>query len=85
LNNEKVFLSTSKIGVGGCSTCTIFKTENLKGAIARLPGVSKVKVDEMASKIMIEYEPQKISLSKITERVGKLGYQVKTVTKEEHK
>jgi len=40
-----------------------------------LNGVSKVKVDEVTGKITIEYDSQKISYSKFTERLAKLGYQ----------
>jgi copper chaperone CopZ len=82
LNAEKVILNASKKDCTRCSTCATFKADNLKHAIARLSGVSKVKVDEITSKVAIEYDTQKISLSKITERIGKLGYQVKIVSRE---
>jgi len=80
---EKVFLNASKADCTGCSTCADFKADNLRHAIARLNGVSKVKVDEITGKVTIEYDTQKIILSKITERSEKLGYQVEIVSREE--
>ena len=80
---EKVVLNLSKEDCTGCSICADFKADNLRHAIARLNGVSKVKVDEITGKVTIEYDPQKISLSKITERIEKLGYQVEVLSREE--
>jgi len=80
---EKVVLNASRKDCTGCSTCAVFKADNLRHAIARLTGTSKVKVDEITGKITMEYETGKISLSKITERIEKLGYQVKIVSTEE--
>jgi len=83
MNVERVILNASKIDCTGCSTCAVFKAENLQHAIARLNGVLKVKVDEIAGKVTIEYDKEKIILSKITERIGRLGYQVKIISEEE--
>ena len=80
---EKVILNTSKTDCTGCSVCSDFNADNLRHAVARLNGVSKVKVDEITGKITIEYGTQKISLSKIAERIAKLGYQVEVVSREE--
>ena len=80
---EKVILNALKTDCTGCSTCADFKADNLRHAIARLNGVSKVKVDEITGKTTIEYDTQKIILSKITERFEKLGYQVEIVSREE--
>ena len=80
---EKIILNASKINYAGCSICADFKADNLQHAIARLSGVSKVKVDEITGKVTIEYDTQKIVLSKITERIEKLGYQVEIVSREE--
>jgi len=80
---EKVILNALKTDCTGCSTCAGFKADNLRHAIVRLSGVSKVKVDEITGKVTIEYDTQKNSLSKITERIEKLGYQVEIVSKEE--
>jgi len=80
---EKVILNASKADCTGCSTCADFKADNLRHTIARLNGVSKVKVDEITGKVTIEYDTKKIILSKITERIGKLGYQVEIVSREE--
>jgi hypothetical protein len=65
------------------STCADFKADNLTHAIARLNGVLKVKVDEITGKTIIEYDTQKIILSKITERFEKLSYNVEIVSREE--
>ena len=83
MSNEKVILNALKTDCTGCSTCADFKADNLQHAIARLNGVSKVKVDEITGKTTIEFDTQKIALSKITERFEKLGYQVEIVSREE--
>jgi copper chaperone CopZ len=82
MNIEKVVLNALKADCTGCSTCADFKADNLQHAIARLNGVSKVKVDEITGKTQIEYDTQKIILSKITERIQKLGYKVEIISKE---
>lgn len=74
---EKIVLKTQKIECTGCKTCaTDYAAENLRHALARLSGVSKVKVDEVTGKVTIEYDSQKISYSKFTDRLVRLGYQV---------
>jgi copper chaperone CopZ len=83
MNIEKVILNASKTDCIACSTCAAFKADNLRHALSRLGGVSKVKVDEITGKVTIEYDTQKISLSKITERIEKLGYQVEILSREE--
>ena len=83
MNIEKVILNASKTDRTVCSTCAIFKADNLRQALARLNGVSKVKVDKIAGKVTIEYDKQKIFLSKITKRIEKLGYQVEILSREE--
>ena len=83
IKTEKVVLNALKTDCTGCSTCADFKADNLQHAIARLNGVTKVKVDEITGKTTIEYDTQKIILSKITERFEKLGYQVEIVSREE--
>jgi copper chaperone CopZ len=84
MNIEKVILKASKTDCTGCRTCaTDYQADNLRHAIARLNGISRVKVDEITGKVTIEYDIQKISLSKITERIEKLGYQVEMLSREE--
>jgi copper chaperone CopZ len=83
MNIEKVILNALKTDCTGCSTCADFKADNLQHAIARLNGVTKVKVDEITGKTIMEYDTQKIILSKITERFEKLGYQVEILSREE--
>jgi copper chaperone CopZ len=75
---EKIVLSAEKADCrSGCPTCaTHLESENLKHALTRLAGVSKVSVDEVTGKVSVEYETQKISVSKITERLERLGYRV---------
>ena len=81
---ERIVLSTAKIDCTGCKTCaTSLEADNLKHALARLSGVSKVEVDEITGKVNVEYDAQKTSLSKITERIEKLGYKVEMVSREE--
>jgi copper chaperone CopZ len=87
LSIEKIVLKAEKSECTSCTTCSVFKADNLKHAIARLSGVSNptVKVNEITGKVMLEYDQQKISLSKITERIEKLGYKVEIVSREEIK
>ena len=80
---EKVILNALKTDCTACSTCADFKADNLRHALVRLNGVTKVKVDEITGKVTIEYGTQKIILSKITERIEKLGYKVEIVSREE--
>ena len=80
---EKVILNALKTDCTGCSTCADFKADNLRHALARLNGVTKVKVDEITGKVTIKYDTQKIILSKITERIEKLSYKVEIVSREE--
>jgi copper chaperone CopZ len=83
MNIAKVILNASKTDYAGCRTCaTDYEAENLRHAIARLNGISKVKVDEITGKVAIEYDTQKINLSKVTERIEKLGYQVEILSRE---
>jgi len=83
MNIEKAVLKASKKDCTACSTCATFKAENLRHALSRLGGVSKVKVDEITGKVTIEYDTQKIIFAKITERIEKLGYQVEILSREE--
>lgn len=83
VNIEKVILNALKTDCTACSICVDFKADNLRHAIARLNGVLKIKVDEITGKVTIEYDTQKIILSKITERIEKLGYQVEIVSRKE--
>jgi len=84
MNIEKVTLNASKTDCTGCRTCaTDYEADNLRHAIARLNGIWKAKVDEITGKVTIEYDTQKINVSKITERIEKLGYQVEILSKEE--
>ena len=81
---EKVILNALKTNCTGCRACaTDYEADNLRHAIARLNGISKVKVDEITGKVTIEYDTQKISLSRVTERIEKLGYQVEILSREE--
>jgi copper chaperone CopZ len=81
---EKIILNTAKIDCTGCKTCASdLEAENLRHALARLSGVSKVRVDEITGKVSIEYDTQRIGFSKITEHIEKLGYKVEMVSREE--
>jgi len=81
---EKLVLRTEKIDCTGCRTCaTDYEADNLKHALSRLNGVSKVKVDKVTGKVTIEYDIQKNSASKFTDRIQKLGYQVEIESMEE--
>jgi len=79
---EKIILKIEKIDCAGCKACASdLQADNLRHAIARLSGVTKVKVDEITGKVTVEYDQQKISFSKITERIEKLGYKVEILSR----
>ena len=79
---EKLILKIAKMGNNACPTCaTDFKVRSLERALMRLSGVSKVKVDEVTGKVTIEYDIQKIDVSKIIGRVEKLGYLIQNVSR----
>jgi copper chaperone CopZ len=85
MNIGRVVLKASKKDCNACSTCATFKADNLRHALSRLGGVSKVKVDEITGKVTIEYDTEKIILSKVTERIVKLGYQVEILSRGENR
>lgn len=84
MTTQKTTFSTYKVDCTGCKACAAdYQADNLRHAIARLNGISDVKVDEVTGKVVIKYETEKISLTKITERMEKLGYHVEVVSTEE--
>jgi len=81
---EKIVLKTEKTDCTGCRVCASgIEADNLKRAIARLNGVSKVKVDEITGKVTVEHDQEKIDFSKITERIEKLGYKVEILSRKQ--
>ncbi len=81
---EKIVLKTEKIDCTGCRTCaTDYEADNLKHALARLNGVSAVKVDKVTGKVTIKYDTKIISASKFADRIEKLGYQGEVESREE--
>ncbi len=81
--NQRTTLKTSKIDCTDCKTCTDFQADNLRHAIARLIGISKAKVDAVTGKVVVEYDTERTSLTKITERIQRLGYHVEALSTEE--
>ena len=81
---EKIVLKAEKTDCTGCRVCAAgIEADNLRHAIARLNGVSKVNVDEITGKVTVEHDQEKIDFSKITERIEKLGYNVEILSKEQ--
>jgi copper chaperone CopZ len=77
MTKQKVTLNTYKMDCTGCKACAAdYQADNLKHAIGRLSGISNVKVDGITGKVVVEFDDAKISFSKITERIEKLGYHV---------
>ncbi len=86
MTNQKTTLNTYKIDCTGCKACAAdYQADNLKHAIARLNGVYSIKVDEVTGKVVVEFDDSKINLSKITQRMEKLGYHVEVAKTEEGK
>jgi len=81
--NQKTTLNTYKIDCTGCKACASdYQADNLRHALARLSGVSKVKVDGVTGKIVLEFDDAKINVAKITQRMEKLGYHVEIAATE---
>ena len=86
MTKQKVTLNTHKIDCAGCKACAAdYQADKLKHAIARMNGVSNIKVDGITGKVVVEFDDAKISLSKITERIEKLDYHVEIASTEEDK
>ncbi len=86
MTKQKTTLNTYKLDCTGCKACAAdYQADNLKHAIARLTGVSSIKVDELTGKAVVEFDDTTIGLSKITQRIEKLGYHVEIVSTEEAK
>ena len=84
MTKQKIILSTYKTDCTGCKACASgYQADNLKHAIARLNGISQVKVDEVTGKVTVEYDTTKIYLAKIAERIQRLGYHVELLSTEE--
>ncbi len=83
---KKATLNTYKLDCTGCKACAAdYQADNLKHAIARLTGVSRIKADGVTGRVIVEFDDDKTDLSKITQRMEKLGYHVEVATTEEAK
>ncbi len=83
MTRQKAIMNTYKIDCTGCKACAAdYQADNLKHAITRLNGVLNMKVDEITGKVIVEFDNAKITLSKITQRMEKLGYHVEVTSTE---
>ncbi len=86
MTKQKTTLNTYKLDCTGCKACAAdYQADNLKHAISRLNGVSSVKADGVTGKVVVEFDDSKIDLSKISQRMEKLGYHVEVAKTEEAK
>ncbi len=86
MTKQKITLNTYKLDCTGCKACAAdYQADNLKHAIARLNGVSNIKADGVTGKVVVEFDDATIELSKITQRMEKLGYNVEVAKTEEAK
>ncbi len=86
MTKQKATLNTYKIDCTGCKACAAdYQADNLKHAISRLNGVLNMKVDEVTGKVVLEFDDARIDLSKITQRMEKLGYHVEAGASEKVK
>ncbi len=86
MTRQKTALNTYKLDCTGCKACAAdYQADNLKHAIARLNGISSIKADGVTGKVVVEFDDAKIDLSKITQRMEKLGYHVEVSKTEEAK
>lgn len=66
---EKV---TLKVGGMHCSSCT----QRVERALAKVRGVSSVKVDLLSGQAVVEYAPGEANEAQLKETVRGLGYKV---------
>ncbi len=84
MTQQKTTLNTYKLDCTGCKACAAdYQADNLKHAIGRLNGVSSIKADGVTGKVVVEFDDSKIDLSKISQRMEKLGYHVEVAKTEE--
>ncbi|MFC1873722.1 heavy metal translocating P-type ATPase [Chloroflexota bacterium] len=57
-----------------CATCAI----TIEKGLSETPGVSEAKVNLASEKVSVEYDPEKVDLSKLSQSVSELGYGVAT-------
>ncbi len=57
-----------------CSNCAV----TLEKRLAELPGVEKARVNFASEKASLEYDPERVSLTKIQDTISKLGYRAVT-------
>jgi copper chaperone CopZ len=86
MTKQKATLNTHKRDCASCKACAAdYQADNLKHAIARLNGVSSIKVDGVTGKVVVKFDDAKIDISKITQRMEKLGYHVEVAIAEDAK
>jgi copper chaperone CopZ len=84
MTKKKATLNTYKLDCTGCKACAAdYQADNLKHAIARLVGISNIKVDGVTGKVVVEFDDATIGFSKITQRIEKLGYHVEVASTED--
>lgn len=55
---------------GNCGMCQ----EKIEGAVKSVPGIYKATWDEFTKKMKVVYNPQKITLAQIKQRIADVGY-----------
>ena len=86
MTKQKAVLNTYKVDCTGCKACAAeYQADNLRHAIVRLDGVTNLKVDGVTGRVVVEFDDEVIKLSKITQRMEKLGYHVEVASVEEAK
>jgi len=63
-----------------CASCASI----ISGRLGKIDGVSNINVNFANEKAVIEYEPQEVSLEKMNEEIGKLGYNLVAPEDEHH-
>lgn len=69
-------LETQRLRVDGmdCSSCVM----KIEGSLQRLIGVAEVSVNLANGRMVVSYDPQRVSLAEIQNRVRALGYRIET-------
>jgi Zn2+/Cd2+-exporting ATPase len=70
--------TTFKVEGMDCASCA----KTVEGAVCRLPGVSDYKLNYMAEKLEVAYNPKETTPQDFAKKIEPLGYKVRVVRKE---
>ncbi|AFY92830.1 heavy metal translocating P-type ATPase [Chamaesiphon minutus] len=74
--NQEPALTTQRLQVGGmdCTSCAM----KIEGSLEKLAGVSEISVVVATGRLIVTYDPKRVSEADIKQRVTALGYKIET-------